>query len=168
MPWSLVELGGGYQVDNRINQRRQAATANKVAAQHHAKRLALTDPLFNIREITKQALLLEDHLSHPYKLCADCVRKHLMTIEALAEEASAMDESESESGENAKLCEDLAEVARVWMEQLSDGRPSKEVAAEVRKLRKLLVAGVHDPRPEEPAARVASLYFNRIRCPHRT
>jgi hypothetical protein len=39
-----------------------------------------------MREILKELILLQDHLFHPAKRCTDCIRKHFITIEALAEE----------------------------------------------------------------------------------
>jgi hypothetical protein len=117
--------------------------------------------MFNLREVVKQLTLLEDHLSHPYKMCPDCVRKHLVTIEALAEEASSMDTV----GDTVKLDEGVAELARVWMENLADGKDPKIIAGEIRGLRKQMMPTVCDPR--EAAGRVASLYTERgILCQH--
>ena len=49
--------------------------------------MPIFDPPHNAREMAKQLLLLEDHLVHPPRHCPDCIRKHLLTTEALAEEA---------------------------------------------------------------------------------
>jgi len=54
-------------------------------------KLAITDPRFNLREIVKEMLLLEKHLCHEEMRCPDCICKHLMTIEAWAEEAVQLD-----------------------------------------------------------------------------
>jgi hypothetical protein len=51
----------------------------------------LFDPMFNIRETTKQLILLEDHLAHASKHCVDCVSKHLLFAEGLLEEAVTLD-----------------------------------------------------------------------------
>lgn len=53
--------------------------------------LPIMNPLFNLREIVKQMALLEDHLNNPRKRCADCIRKHFLTIEAFFEEAVSLD-----------------------------------------------------------------------------
>ena len=128
-------------------------------------RRAITDPLFNLREIVKQMILLEDHLAHPYKLCPDCVRKHLLFIEALAEEATALDPTG-----RMPLYEWLAELARVWLIQLADlAKRPMDVAGEVRGLRKRLVPFVYDPREsvKEVACRVASVsWARRYSCTH--
>lgn len=127
-----------------------------------SNRMVLTDPMFNLREIVKQLTLLEDHLSHPYKMCMDCVRKHLITVEAMAEEASSMDVPD---GETVAFDEDMAEIARVWMENVTDGVDPKKISSEIRALRKKLMPLVCDPRVD--VTRVASIYNERGACPHR-
>lgn len=49
------------------------------------------DPKFNAREIVKQSWLLEDHLITPQKNCCDCIKKHFLALEGLAEEAAALE-----------------------------------------------------------------------------
>jgi hypothetical protein len=126
----------------------------------HDERLTIMDALFNLREIAKQLLMVEDHLNHPHKLCPDCLRKHLMTVEALAEEAVSLDGGRL----HARGCEKLAEQARHWIMQIADGRDPLEMAQEIRKCRKALMPLVHDPRGV--SVRVASAYIERSRCPH--
>jgi hypothetical protein len=53
--------------------------------------LPVMDFRFNVREICKQIILLEDHLTHPSKRCMDCCVKHFLTIEAFAEELLTLD-----------------------------------------------------------------------------
>jgi hypothetical protein len=52
--------------------------------------LPLMEPAFNLREIVKHLLLLEDHLLHPDRRCPDCVWKHLLTAEAFADESDTL------------------------------------------------------------------------------
>jgi len=107
-------------------------------------------------------LLLEDHLQHPYKHCPDCIRKHLMTIEGFAEEASGLDTV----GMYRDTAEELAEYARFWLEDFEDGKPMPEIAQRIRQVRKNLVALVSDPR--DATNRVASRYLAATTpCPHR-
>lgn len=51
----------------------------------------ILDPVFNMREVVKHSILLEDHLFHKKRRCVDCIRKHCMTIEAFLEEAETLD-----------------------------------------------------------------------------
>lgn len=97
---------------------------------------------FNVREIAKQLLLLEDHLSDDEKYCTDCIRKHLMTAEALAEEAVAMD-PKSKWLRDAKY---LAKQTRNWMVDFIQGKNRVILSQEIRVVRKKLIDKVHDPR----------------------
>ena len=49
------------------------------------------NPAFNLREVAKQSVLLEDHLFNPEKRCKDCISKHALTIEGFLEEAVTLD-----------------------------------------------------------------------------
>lgn len=142
--------------------RRLAAQRFKAACGEGGERLSLLHPRFNLREVAKQLILLEDHLHHPYKFCPDCIRKHLLTVEGLAEEATTLDTS----GVYRDLAEGLAEQARRWQESFEDGRPPEEIAQNIRQVRKNLVELVADPR--DAATRVASRFLAaRTPCSHR-
>lgn len=103
---------------------------------------SLTSARFNLREIAKQLILLQDHLTEEEKFCVDCIRKHLMTIEALAEEAISMDPKSS----HIRDCRELAKQAKKWMVDFSSGIDPGVISIYVRTARKKLVAKVYDPR----------------------
>ena len=125
------------------------------------QRLSLTHPRLNLREIAKQMILLEDHLAHPYKHCPDCIRKHLLTIEAFAEEAVSLDTV----GVYRDFAGEIAEYARHWMEDFMDDKPMPEIGQRVRQVRKKLVPLACDPR--DLATRVAARYLASTRiCQH--
>ena len=145
-----------------IAHRRQLARSVRLASRHQGERESLHSPRFNLREITKHLILLEDHLTHRLKVCPDCIRKHLMTIEALAEEAASLDQL----GLFTTATEGIAELARQWMERLADGEEIGAVAQETRALRKRLVPVTYDPRGA--TARIASVHLARGPCPHET
>ncbi len=48
------------------------------------------DPAYNMKEIAKQSILLEEHLIQRNKRCRDCITKHFLHIIGLAEEAANM------------------------------------------------------------------------------
>lgn len=106
------------------------------------KRPPLNSAEFNVREITKQLLLLEDHLSDDEKYCIDCIRKHLLTVEALAEEATMMDPDSYLIDE----CKDAAKKARDWIVKFSDGVSKYSLSQRIRRERKRLVEVSYDPR----------------------
>jgi len=51
------------------------------------------DPRFNLREVAKHMILLEDHLFQTKRRCDDCINKHRLTLEAFLEEALTLDKS---------------------------------------------------------------------------
>ena len=51
----------------------------------------IMDPRFNLREASKNMILLEDHLFHMGKRCKDCILKHCLTIEGFLEEGITLD-----------------------------------------------------------------------------
>ena len=117
------------------------ASAARVAARYAAQ-LPLMDPLYNLREAAKELLLLEDHLGHAQKHCPDCIRKHLLTTEALLEEAVRLDTE----GEMLGLLSPLpAQVRELWT-AYQDGRPEHEIGQAARVLRKGLVEASADVR----------------------
>lgn len=67
----------------------------------------LLDPKFNLREVAKHSILLEDHLFQKEKRCPDCIRKHLMTIEAFLEEAITLDKEGLYTFEIEQMLQDV-------------------------------------------------------------
>lgn len=106
------------------------------------KRPPLNSAEFNMREISKQMLLLEDHLSDDEKFCMDCIRKHLLMVEGLSEESVTLEPD----GDWVKSSRKLANMAREWMVAVSEGVDRIVLAKEMRTERKKLVALVYDPR----------------------
>lgn len=49
------------------------------------------DPKYNMRQIVKQSILLEEHINNERKRCVDCITKHFLHIVGLAEEAISLD-----------------------------------------------------------------------------
>lgn len=50
----------------------------------------VSDPKYNMQQIIKQSILLEEHLSNKNKRCRDCITKHFLHIIGLAEEAQML------------------------------------------------------------------------------
>lgn len=142
--------------DFRILRRRASVAPFKVASKYiEAGRLSLMDPAFNLREFVKQLILLEDHLVQPHKRCSDCIRKHFLTAEALAEEATALDKDRVWGNKPAVL----ASLIRKWSERFLDGEPLEALSQQIRALRKGLTPLVFDPR--KPEVKVAAFYLAR-------
>jgi len=102
----------------------------------------IMDPRFNLREASKNMILLEDHLFHSGKRCHDCILKHSMTIEAFLEEGVTLDKT----GEYKKVLIDSSNkfrdifdtlVKHLKSENLGD-KECTDLAQEIRKIRKPL------------------------------
>jgi hypothetical protein len=92
------------------------------------------DPRFNLREICKQCILLEDHLSHNEKRCTDCCIKHFLTIEALAEEAITLDKDKSLQTKIETLPGTIRRLQNQWFED--PDKNAHHVSQELRAIRK--------------------------------
>jgi len=114
--------------------------------------LPVLDCRFNLREICKQCILLEDHLSHERKRCTDCCIKHFLALEGLCEEAITLDKNREHTGDVPAMIEKIRELQQMWYND-----PNKNAhycAQELRKLRKLFQTNAfpiifeHDPKKE--------------------
>lgn len=104
------------------------------------KLLPVMDPLFNMREICKQCILLEDHLNNKGKFCYDCKIKHELTIEALAEEAISLDKDGK-----YPFIKDLPDKCReIQKECNKKGVDKCSIAQKYRHIRKALMPLCHD------------------------
>jgi len=95
----------------------------------------LQDPAFNLREVAKHLLLLEDHLLHADRRCPDCIWKHLLTAEAFADEADTLD------GANPAP-PTLATDVRALGDALRGGVDMAVVGQRARTIRKTIVPAV--------------------------
>lgn len=103
--------------------------------------MKINDPLFNLRELTKQLVLLEQHLLEKGKYCPDCISKHLLCIEALAEEGECLDAT----GRTHQTFRVLAHEAKRWASAFTAGARPQDIGQEVRRIRKQLAQHVLDP-----------------------
>lgn len=123
-----------YLSDGKESSEGESGCSSCAMPGSSAQLLPVMDPLFNMREICKQSILLEDHLFQKKKRCKDCCIKHQLTIEALAEEAITLDKD--------RKCEDLyylPDRIRELQKDFVNGREPTEIAQEYRKVRKSLM-----------------------------
>ena len=105
-----------------------------------SKLLPVLDPCFNMREICKQCILLEDHLFQTEKRCTDCIKKHFLTIEGLAEEAITLDKNNEYHLSKMELPEKVRGLERKFI----NGTDPEALAQELRWIRKPLMARFFD------------------------
>lgn len=94
----------------------------------------LQDPLWNVREICKELTLLEGHLNNEDQRCDDCISKHLLRCEALAEEAISLDSE----GVHSFLFA-LPNMFRKLHNQILDKIDPREISMICRDIRKKLM-----------------------------
>jgi hypothetical protein len=123
---------------NHIARRRLAAMTQKVAYEW----IGVHAPVFNLREIAKNMILLEDHLTHDYKYCPDCIRKHFLTIEALADEAISLNPTDKEMFDKITA---LLKTIRTWETLFANKVSPLLLASQIRTVRKALVPQIFDP-----------------------
>ena len=111
-------------------------------ARRSRRRPPISSAEFNVREIVKQMLLLEEHLTDDDKYCGDCIQKHLMMIEGLAEESLTLEPT----GSWVKDSKSLASLARSIITKFIDGEDKGKLARRVRLQRKKIMFKVQDPR----------------------
>ena len=92
------------------------------------------NPQHNAREIAKQLILLEDHIIQPPKNCPDCIRKHMLCAEALAEEAVTLDPTPENQAVFGSAAREIRDVARSFL----DGEDRGVLHRRIRGLRKKL------------------------------
>ena len=101
----------------------------------HGGLLPLQDPAFNLREVAKHLILLEDHLLHVNRRCPDCIWKHILTAEAFADEADTLD------GVNPAPTT-LASDVRALGDALRAGVDMAVVGQRARAIRKAIVPAI--------------------------
>lgn len=107
---------------------------NGMSEQKH-KLLDIFNPIFNVKEVCKEFVLLEDHLSAPGKHCPDCIRKHLLRAEAFAEEAIALDKEGKWKDMLAPLPQQIRDIGDAYSQSDCD---KHMLGQSVRKIRKSL------------------------------
>lgn len=111
--------------------------------------LPVLDCRFNLREVCKQAILLEDHLSHDKKRCTDCCIKHFLALEGLCEEAVTLDR-DAEHLDIRGLAQKIRDLQKLWYEDPTGN--AHHCSQELRKMRKGFMMDVFPMIFEEKSA----------------
>lgn len=98
----------------------------------------VSDPKYNMQQIIKQSILLEEHLANKNKRCRDCITKHFSHIIGLAEEAQML---AANNISKYPLINEAAELYNnLFKEWLADNGKFLEICGELRNMRKKLIA----------------------------
>jgi hypothetical protein len=101
----------------------------------------VSDPKYNMQQIVKQSILLEEHLTNKNKRCRDCITKHFQHIIGLAEEAQMLATTKCNKfpllNESVTVYNDLFNE---WFKNRDDEMKILEISDKLRIHRKKLIA----------------------------
>lgn len=105
----------------------------------------VSDPKYNMQQIVKQSILLEEHLANKNKRCRDCITKHFLHIIGLAEEAQMLATNKIDKYPLIDECVELYnKLFKRWMKNYdinaNDGNNFLYCCDELRNMRKRLIA----------------------------
>lgn len=101
----------------------------------------VSDPKYNMQQIVKQSILLEEHLINKNKRCRDCITKHFQHIIGLAEEAQMLATDKSSKYPLLNESVDVYnELFNNWIKNRNDDNKIFETADKLRIHRKKLIA----------------------------
>lgn len=101
----------------------------------------VSEPEYNMKEIAKQSILLEEHLTQKNKRCRDCISKHFLHIMALQSEAIWL--AGDRVSEYPLLEETTGFYSSLFDEWLNDQNNEEkilEISGKLRDMRKKIVA----------------------------
>jgi hypothetical protein len=101
----------------------------------------VSDPAYNMQQIVKQSILLEEHITNKNKRCRDCITKHFLHIIGLAEEAQML--ATTKCNKYQLLNESVELYNRLftkWMAVKDDDVVILTISDELRIHRKKLIA----------------------------
>ena len=127
------DMPGNSLVTNSVSNVGQCSS--KKGCAENKNLLPVMNPLFNMREICKQCILLEDHLFQTRKRCEDCCKKHFLTIEGLAEEAITLDKENQHKLDKLQLPDKIRDIQKCYLK----GDDPVEIAQKLRQIRKPLM-----------------------------
>jgi hypothetical protein len=101
----------------------------------------VSDPSYNMQQIVKQSILLEEHITNKNKRCRDCITKHFLHIIGLAEEAQMLAANRCSKypliNESVEIYNNLF---KDWLKVKDDKTQVLNVSDELRIHRKKLIA----------------------------
>jgi len=133
--------------------------------------LPIMNPLFNMREICKQMVLLEDHLNNIRKRCPDCIRKHFLTIEAFFEEALSLDKDLKYLDILEGQAQNIRNLQTAWLRTKDDTELSRKayylISQKLREVRKELTPYCFDVVEMDTSPFNKKFACSLSTCPHR-
>lgn len=104
----------------------------------------ILDPKFNMREVAKQCLLLEDHLNNVHKRCYDCIKKHFLIIDGFLEEAISLEKNNNERNTMRTLYAKWIELEKQYAKSPMNSNNMDDISKKIRTFRKPLIEKFFD------------------------
>lgn len=100
----------------------------------------VNDPDYNLRNVVKQSILLEEHLAEANKYCKSCIVKHFLHIIGLLEEAVWLAGSDVDKYPYLSDSVDYYQRALdAWLPQRDNEEVRKQVLSVLRERRRQLI-----------------------------
>tara|TARA_Y100000385_G_C13078644_1_gene632712 strand:- start:138 stop:596 length:459 start_codon:yes stop_codon:yes gene_type:complete len=104
----------------------------------------IMDPVYNIKEVCKNSVLLEEHMAQKQKRCFDCISKHFLLITGYIEEAIQLATNKVNNYPHLKeSCKLYNALFKKWLEikKKEDNEADiLDIVDSLRKQRKILVS----------------------------
>jgi len=101
----------------------------------------VSNPAYNMQQIVKQSILLEEHITNKNKRCRDCITKHFLHIIGLAEEAQMLATDKCHKFPLIAESVDIYnELFKTWIKNKDNEVINLQVADKLRINRKKLIA----------------------------
>ena len=127
--------------NNNNNQITEKNNSHKCDAKSCGALDPVSDPKYNMQQIVKQSILLEEHLTNKNKRCRDCITKHFQHIIGLAEEAQMLATTKTDKypllNESVVVYNNLFNE---WMKNRNNEYVILEISEKLRIHRKKLIA----------------------------
>lgn len=101
----------------------------------------VSNPAYNMQQIVKQSILLEEHITNKNKRCRDCITKHFLHIIGLAEEAQML--ATNKCSKYPLIFESVElynELFKKWLKNKDDENNLLNISDNLRTHRKKLIA----------------------------
>lgn len=133
----LLYFNNSYKI-NPNNNKKYAGTCNIKSC---GALDPVSNPAYNMQQIVKQSILLEEHITNKNKRCRDCITKHFLHIIGLAEEAQML---ASNKCDKYPLINESVELYNIlfnnWIKVKDDNIKILNISDELRIHRKKLIA----------------------------
>jgi len=98
----------------------------------------ILDPEFNMREVAKQCLLLEDHINNKKKRCIDCIKKHFLMVDGLLEEAVSLEKDNIKRDNYRDLYLKWVDIEKEYVNNAKEEYNIDNISKSIRLFRKPL------------------------------